>query len=312
MTRNGAKAIYVDIGIFDLDRNDLSNDRRLIESTAASKNVIYPMVFHEVDEGGRKRVVPLEPLPDLAAAAAGIAHAHLEPGPDGVVRSVHLAYLFENRTYWGPSVELLRRYFGLSETAIQTPRPGVVSIGDIDVPVGEPPSEAGPTEPGAPRMEHELWIDFFGDSGTFDRVSAVDVLEGRSPAGRFDGKIVLYGMTATGLGVAHTTPMSATAPMPGVELQANVVETILRRRFLRPVGRSPVVVLTTLAAMGIAWLYGRWGTLPAFWLLLGSLAGASVVYFVLFCGLGYWMEATPVQTGAVLSFIGSSVAHRRR
>jgi CHASE2 domain-containing sensor protein len=321
LARGGAKAVYMDVGIFDPDRNGPENDRRLIESTAASGIAVYPMVFDEVGAGGAggagggegKRVVPLEPIPELAGAAAAVAHAHMEPGSNGVVRSVHLACATADRTYWGPSVELLRLNFGLPKAAIDTRRSGVVTIGDVDVPVLESRAPAPASViPALHGWSTRCGLFSRAGSGPFRRVSAADVIDGRSPAGVFDGKIVLYGMTATGLGDSLTTPMSSTAPMPGIEVQANVVGTILRRRFLRPVGAIPVGALTVLASMAVAWLYGRSGALPAFWLLVGIVAVGSVLYLVAFARLGLWMEMTPAEAGAVLSFIGSSVAYRRR
>ena len=122
LVADGAKAIYLDVGIFDPDRADPASDQRLIDATAAAGNVVYPMTFEHVEENGQTRVVPLEPLPELASVASGLGHAQLGFGDDGVVRTVHLAYSTQERTYWGPSVELLRRYWGLPVSAGRTAR----------------------------------------------------------------------------------------------------------------------------------------------------------------------------------------------
>ena len=35
------------------------NDRRLIDATAEAGNVVYPMIFDEIEDNGRKRVEAL-------------------------------------------------------------------------------------------------------------------------------------------------------------------------------------------------------------------------------------------------------------
>ena len=48
--------------------------------------------------------------------------------------------------------------------------------------------------------DFELRIPYTGPPGSFERVSYVDVLEGRVPASRFEGRYVFVGATAAGSG----------------------------------------------------------------------------------------------------------------
>jgi adenylate cyclase len=68
------------------------------------------------------------------------------------------------------------------------------------------------------------WIDFYGPAGTIPSVSYSDVLQGKVPRGSFRGKIVLVGVSDTSLQDLHDTP--AGPLMPGVEIQANSVQTV--------------------------------------------------------------------------------------
>lgn len=70
------------------------------------------------------------------------------------------------------------------------------------------------------------WIDYVGPAGTFDTVSFGDVYSGKIPASFFNGKIVLIGPTAPSLQDLH--PTSTDAAMPGAEVQANAINTVLR------------------------------------------------------------------------------------
>jgi adenylate cyclase len=70
------------------------------------------------------------------------------------------------------------------------------------------------------------WIDFAGPAGTIPSVPFYKVLEHKLPRGYFRGKIVLVGASDTALQDLHDTP--AGPLMPGVEVQANAVETVRR------------------------------------------------------------------------------------
>jgi len=84
-------------------------------------------------------------------------------------------------------------------------------------------------------------IDFLGPPGTLPQISYAQVLEGRFPRGLFNGKIILVGATAVGLGDSLSTPASGLAqPMPGVEIQANILLNLRYERLIKPV--PPVLV----------------------------------------------------------------------
>jgi adenylate cyclase len=70
------------------------------------------------------------------------------------------------------------------------------------------------------------WIDFRGPPGTFRHYSLVDVVRGEVPRGTFKDKVVLVGATSSALQDVFPTPMSAD-PMPGVEIHANSLASIL-------------------------------------------------------------------------------------
>ncbi len=62
-------------------------------------------------------------------------------------------------------------------------------------------------------------------------VSATDVLHGRVESDRLHNKLVLVGLTGSGLTDMRTTVLGEL--VPGIEIQAQVIETIFEGRFLR-------------------------------------------------------------------------------
>jgi adenylate cyclase len=62
-------------------------------------------------------------------------------------------------------------------------------------------------------------------------VSARDILQGKVDADRIRNKLVLVGLTGSGLTDMRTTALGEL--VPGIEIQAQVIETIFEGRFLR-------------------------------------------------------------------------------
>ena len=75
-------------------------------------------------------------------------------------------------------------------------------------------------------------INFFGKPGDYQRYSFYDVWTGTVPLGAFDDRIVLIGATAKDIHDEFVTPVSATTYMPGVEIHANLLQTLLDQKFL--------------------------------------------------------------------------------
>jgi adenylate cyclase len=101
------------------------------------------------------------------------------------------------------------------------------------------------------QTESTTWIDYRGPSGTFRRVSALDVLDGRAPARDFRNKAVVIGLVAHGSTDSHhRTPLDSA--MPGAEVQANALDTMLRGQPLRDVPQLidilAIVLLASLPA----------------------------------------------------------------
>jgi adenylate cyclase len=76
------------------------------------------------------------------------------------------------------------------------------------------------------RWGGSAWIDFVGPAGRFRAVSFSDVYLGKVPASFFRHKIVVVGATSALLQDIH--PTSTDPLMPGPEIQANAINTILR------------------------------------------------------------------------------------
>jgi len=86
--------------------------------------------------------------------------------------------------------------------------------------------------------DSNMMINFFGKPGSYKSISFADVFNnqftGRDTGETLDlnGKIVLIGEMGTGLHDEQYVPVSFGQAMPGVEIHANAIQTILSQRFL--------------------------------------------------------------------------------
>jgi adenylate cyclase len=79
------------------------------------------------------------------------------------------------------------------------------------------------------------WIDFVGPPGAVPFISFSTVLDGKFDPAIVRGKVVVVGATAPTLQDTHPSSTSGAGVMPGPEIQANAIETVLRGFPLRSV-----------------------------------------------------------------------------
>jgi class 3 adenylate cyclase/CHASE2 domain-containing sensor protein len=83
-------------------------------------------------------------------------------------------------------------------------------------------------------QEDNLMINYFGDPYSFTMIPFISVLNENFEKGTFDNKIVLIGLTTfREIDDTNLTPKSNQIPMPGVEIWANEIQTIIEQKFLR-------------------------------------------------------------------------------
>lgn len=243
------KAIAYDVLFVDPDR-DPKVDGALAAAVRAAAPVFLPLTFDVPGENGApfQTVLPVRPLRE---AAAGIGQVNIEFDPDGVVRRAFLAEGDGTRT-WPHLMELLH----------------AAARGGPSRPYASQVDQAAPSPIGLVR-DKPMLIPFAGPPGHFRTISAVDVIRGETPAAFLRGKLVLVGSTADGLGDRYATPLSGgTEIMPGVELQANLLDALLADRVIRSVGP----VWTALFSLAPLWLLlaGFLGLRPRANMLLGA------------------------------------------
>jgi len=154
----------------------------------------------------------------LAAAAPAAGFFNALPDVDGVVRSLPLLAEVDGGVRESLALAMLRRHAGA---------PAAVPVaGGIELRQGEQRLRIALDARGALRVPYRGAGGPRG--GSFDYVSAADLLESKLPPGALAGKLVLVGSSAAGVFDLRSTPVAAV--YPGVEVHANVLSGLLDGR----------------------------------------------------------------------------------
>lgn len=92
----------------------------------------------------------------------------------------------------------------------------------------------------------QMYINYAGETSSYADISFSDVYYGKITADFFKDKIVLIGATATIIHDNHYTPIDQKTPMPGIEIHANAIQTILDGTYLRHQSLVEFVAFTGL------------------------------------------------------------------
>jgi CHASE2 domain-containing sensor protein len=179
-----------------------------------------PILVHGADplDSVQRFDYVLASLPELQAAAHGQAMLSVAL-EQGVVRHIPLIMGLREKLVPSLPMEMLRLATGSSAIDVFADTSGVQAVGVADVQV--------PTQPGG-----DIWLHFASIRSTLSRyVSARDVLQGTVDPDRIRNKLVLVGLTGAGVTDMRTTALGEL--VPGIEIQAQVIETIVEGRFLR-------------------------------------------------------------------------------
>jgi adenylate cyclase len=247
----------------------------------------------EIFEGAR--LVPKGAEANLDSLTAGLSgdsswtgFFNEPPDSDGVVRRTTLLLPYgrsENPAEWDlyPSMDVMaaRAFLGKAaqDTNLYYNQAGIVRI-DFGNKLSLRTDELG-----------QMLINYQGPWGTFQHYSIADVLEKKCVPGTFQGRLVLIGATATGIGDLRATPFGGTN-YPGVEIHANIIDNILNDRFLKRDARSASIDVLLIFTFGIP--LGIWMALVQprwMWLGAGLLIPLVAVDYGAFLR-GWWLNFT--------------------
>ncbi|MFQ5778950.1 MAG: CHASE2 domain-containing protein, partial [Terriglobia bacterium] len=232
------------------------------------------------------------PRPNLMTFAEAVnfsfGYFNFVPDADAIARRTNLVIKYGEDFYPSLDVQVLRYYLGVpdQEFGLFYNEAGVewIQFGDLKVRT----DAAG-----------RLLVNYQGEARTYPHISLSDVAAGNFEPGTFTGKMVLVGPTATAIADMHAVPLQA-AGYPGVEVHANVLDTMLTQRFIRRGLREEMIDLgfILLFGLGVGFFLAR---VPPSWttpLAVAVLVVFVVIAYVVFAKFQVWLNV--VVPGSVL------------
>jgi len=238
LTTAKPKAVTFDVIFAEPDNLHPQDDKALAAAMRANGKVVLPVLLEEGSAGLSLRET--RPLPIIADAAAALGHVDAEIDADGLVRSVFLMA-------------------GLDKPHLPALALAMARTAKANIPTLVPGERASsPSIPGHTvwRRDYRILIPFSGPAGHIHQISYVDVLAGKVSPEEFTDHFVLVGVTATGLGDHIPTPVSALSrPLPGVEFNAHVLNSLLRNNAIVETPSVNQLVWNLGITLGLVFLF---------------------------------------------------------
>ena len=251
------RAVVVDI-ILPEPSDD---DGPLEQAFAATHNLVLPCELLGQWE---------DPIPRFKRLAAGIGQVHHEPDRDAVSRNIQLYKVAGTGAKTDRRWVLALEGYRVSRGVDIVESPNQLQVGDVIIPTRRDDSGYWMRIRYVPQSMEQI-----------PRVSVAELAGDPSLSARFKGKVVFVGVVAQTASDRWMTPLSDSIPMAGIEMHANVYETIANRLFL--VDTKPeldlLVAVVLVAAAGLIWQFTGGIVAP---LLSVALLGIAHV-------LPYWM-----------------------
>jgi adenylate cyclase len=215
---------------------------------------VTPYVAHEY--------VP--PIDKLSNAASTIAFVNVDHDLDGGIRSEYTAIRFDDLFCAPLFLAVAHAATGGQPLKLTIDERGIeqVRIADVDIPVD---------------LAGHMMLKYRGPKGTFPHYSVSDIINHKVAPAALAGKIVIFGMTATGLGDRGVTPVDD--EMPRVEIHATAIDDVLKGDFVfKPRGATLEYSAAALLGLAIA-------------IAAGTVSAISSLVAALVLGIGYFVFA---------------------
>jgi signal transduction histidine kinase/CHASE2 domain-containing sensor protein len=263
---------------FDIIMTEPSSDDGMLEEAIIQHGKVALPVL--IDAGVEIK------YPVIAFTLHQIGHIYLEQDIDGIVREVYHRLFYKNTFL--PSFSSVIYKIATNKT---------LKMASYEHFQGQ---KAAITQ--LDRMN----INYCGGPGTFDRISLSDILGGIYPPSFFKNRICLVGITATGIGDIIMTPFSQERRgMPGIEVHANVLNTILLNNAIYITPYWLRWLLAIFLSLISYFYFLKINELRAVILVVIILFCVAAITYVLFSIFNVWLSPSLFYCTILLTFITS-------
>ena len=219
----------------------LTFDQAGRDRTDCSLHPVTVAVLHPPEESGQAPYFHATgavcSLPMLAQAAGASGFLNAAPDPDGILRRVPIIAELDGRIYPGFALAAVRAATGSRDMTLRVlnVNASMLEMDDLVIPLDG---------------RGNLLARYRGKKGTFQHLSAADILNNRLPPAVVRDKIVLVGTTALGTREVVATPLDTL--FAGVEVQATIADNLLEQTFNRRSSLGSVLDFQVVVVFGLA------------------------------------------------------------
>ena len=230
---NRERAAVVGIDMTFPDKKE--GDEMLRDTLKKHQNVVLAARYY-FQNGNR---LAEWPNPILLEAKSKIGWINVTLDEDGFIRKIPLFTAFEDKTWEAFSLQLAREYLRADPVDHKIHNNQFQFSQKINIPV------ITYEDPRNHQKHHFMYINYFAEPGSYTQISMTDLLkenfvDQNGNQINFLDKIVLIGPTAMDLQDYYLSPVSEGVQMPGVEIHANNVQTLITEKFLRDQSRLSI------------------------------------------------------------------------
>jgi len=214
-----AKVIAIDVAFFEASSPE--QDKQLGEAVSKA-NVIIPVEYTTFAKQGDKVIGQRLLLPIQGLENAKKGYINVVTDSDGVTRAVNtdISEEYDNFAY-----ETYKEYWKKEINA----------------------------------KKSRFLVNFAGPPGSFKTYSITDVVNKRIESSEFENKLILIGATSPDLHDDYFVPTSKGKAMPGVEIHANTIQTMINKDFLQEESSLLNAIIIIIAALSAALIVAKFG-----------------------------------------------------
>jgi CHASE2 domain-containing sensor protein len=251
-----------------------TGDNALAAAIKAGAPTLLPVLYQVPGLNGARESL-IRPIEPLLRASAALGTVNLIFDSDGLVRRAQLNTVAAGTALPHLMEQTFRKTYGAPSPAFKRliTRSGENHDGSLLLPM------------------HPV--------GAFRRASYVSVLRGEIPASFFQGKTILVGATAEGMRDRYPVSATAGSTMAGVEIQANLLNSLKTDRFITPIPIGLILLFSILPVLALMLLF--WRLRPSANLIVAACFIALVLIAsatALMAG-GYWLPPSAALIGIV-------------
>lgn len=281
----GGKVVGLDMILFAPDEEP-ANDPMFADALGKTPSAVTVLQIVRDPKKDYTVTTLSKPLPVYQDVIDALGITAFMRDEDAIVRGVQAYDIHSEQIYYNWAFEAARLYMGAEEPT--NPTHTSLQFNGETVPL-----RAG-----------QILINYAGPAKTYTTYSASDVHDGitlEQNPDAFRGKIILIGATTVTLQDVYPTPFSTQIPTAGVEIVANVIDTIIQGNYLNEAPPWAVIILIIGAAIGAAFISKSKRPVTTITALGASMTAYIIIGLIAYISSQYIL---PIVLPIIMLFLG--------